>query len=397
MTELLQPGLNGAFVRDGFGNSPGDFRQVSDALSGLRLAVKDTFSIQNLMAASGNPQWGAEQAVARRTAPTVLRLLEAGACWVGKTVTDELTYSLAGINRHYGTPENPAAPDRLPGGSSSGSAVAVAAKLADIALGTDCGGSIRLPASYCGIWGMRPTHGRVVAEGCFTLAQSFDTIGWFARSGEHLGRVLERLMHTRLPDRLPTPRCLVSDDFVAQLDPAVADAFERWLVESGLDVQRIPSGSVPLQDWAAAFRTLQAAEIGQLHGGWIARTQPLMGEDVASRFRMASTVEASAVADAQRVRVEAQVRMASLLGTDGLLVTPPVPGPAPRLAADATEVDDTRSRSQRLLCPAGLAGLPQVTLPWTHVDQAPVGLSVIAPRFADENALAAALMLAGRG
>ena len=396
MMELIQPALNGAFVRDGFGCAPGDVRQTSGALSGLRLAVKDTFEVAQQTAASGNPQWGATQAAALRTAPAVRRLLDAGACWVGKTVTDELTYSLAGINVHYGTPVNPAAHDRLPGGSSSGSAVAVAAGLADIALGTDCGGSIRLPASYCGLWGIRPTHGRVIAEGCFTLAQSFDTVGWLTYSGEQLGQVLEQMLYTRLPDSAPSTRWLVSDDLIAQLDAQVADAFERWLAASGLDVQRLPAGALALEAWAAAFRTLQAAEIAQLHGAWVEREQPLMGSDVAARFRQASAVSASAVAQAQRVRIQAQARLSDLLGSDAALITPPVPGPAPYLTADSTEVDDTRTRSQRLLCPAGLAGLPQVTFPWARVDQAPVGLSVIAPRFADEHAVVAALALSGR-
>ncbi len=105
---------------------------------------------------------------------------------VGKAITDELTYSLNGENIHYGTPVNPKAPGRIPGGSSSGSAVAVAGELADFALGTDCGGSVRAPASFCGIYGMRPSHGRISTAGVFRLAPRFDTVGWFARDGRLL-------------------------------------------------------------------------------------------------------------------------------------------------------------------------------------------------------------------
>src|SRR5690606_22122831 len=207
MNTLLQPGYNGAFVADGFGRSPHEGESgEGTCLAGVRLAVKDVFQIRGMRAGAGNPDWLSAQPVALQTAPVAEWLLDAGACWVGKTVTDELTYSLAGINVHYGTPQNPAASDRLPGGSSSGSAVAVAAGHADLALGTDCGWSVRWPASYCGIWGIRPSHGRVTTQGCFTLAHSFDTVGWFASEGELLERVLQTLLHTQVPDAVADAR-----------------------------------------------------------------------------------------------------------------------------------------------------------------------------------------------
>ncbi|WP_028241251.1 amidase [Stutzerimonas azotifigens] len=392
-SELLQPGYHGAFVRDGFGAAPADARAAS---GWPRLAVKDVFEVAGLTCGAGNPRWLGEQIPARRSAAAVRGLLAAGAVWVGKTVTDELTYSLAGINRHYGTPVNPSAPDRLPGGSSSGSAVAVAADHADLALGTDCGGSIRLPASYCGIWGLRPTHGRIATEGCFTLAQSFDTVGWLARDGETLGRALEALAHTSLGVEQPAGRLLVSADVLAQLDPAVRERFERALADSGLEYQSLVAGSLPLQHWAQAFRTLQAGEIGHLHGPWVRERAPQFGADVAARFAMAMAIEPAAVAAAAQVRRDAQIRLGALLGADGLLLLPPVPGPAPRLSADAAEVDDTRARSQALLCMAGLAGLPQAVMPWTSIDGGPVGLSVLGPRHADELVLHTLRALHGR-
>jgi len=393
MNPLLQPGLHGAFVLNGYGlpmhhlGSDG-----SGALAAVRLAVKDVFEIDGLVCHAGHPQWGRGKTRATQHADAVQWLLLEGCQWVGKTVSDELTYSLAGINIHYGTPVNPRAPDRLPGGSSSGSAVAVAGGHAELALGTDCGGSIRLPASYCGLWGMRPSHGRISAGGCFTLAHSFDTVGWFARSGALLQAAFNSLAHSR-SDSSATPRLLISDDVLGQLDPAVKSAFEHCLDALGRPLTRLPVGTLDLVGWAEAFRVLQSSEIWQQHAQWITSQQPLLGADVAGRFRQASAIQAEQVAAASRVRSQAVACLNRVLGDDGLLVLPPVPGVAPLLAAPAEVVQDTRTRSQRLLCMAGLAGLPQVVMPWLDIEGAPVGLSVMGPRFADEWVLGYALSL----
>lgn len=153
----------------------------SGPLSGLSFAVKDVFDIKGNTSGAGNPDWLRTHPPAESTAPALLALLQRGAALEGTTQTDELMYSLNGENAHYGTPINPVAPDRIPGGSSSGSAVAAAAGLVDFAIGTDTGGSIRIPSSYCGLYGFRPTHGAVSTEGLIPLAHSFDTVGWMSR------------------------------------------------------------------------------------------------------------------------------------------------------------------------------------------------------------------------
>jgi len=393
MNSLLQAGHDGAFVADGFARRPGSNALVDGPLKGLRLAVKDVFQVEGMRCGAGNPAWLAEQPVAGQSAQAVQWLLDAGAEWVGKTVTDELTYSLAGINVHYGTPRNPAAPDRLPGGSSSGSVVAVAAGHADLALGTDCGGSVRLPASYCGVWGVRPSHGRVAAQGCFTLAHSFDTVGWFARSPEVLSAGLEQLLHSRVAVEPPAGRLLVCDDVLAMLDDPVRLAFADWLKHTDVQVEHIPGGRLALEDWADALRVLQAAEVWQQHGRWFEQAGAVFGADVESRLQLAAKVSVEQVAQASARRVQAQQCLTGLLGTDGYMLLPPVPGSAPRLDALPEQVQDTRARSQRLLCMAGLAGLPQVVWPWIRIDGAPVGLSLLGPRFADEQVMGLAARL----
>ena len=131
------------------------------ALSGLTFAAKDIIDVEGHITGCGNPDWLRTHEKALRTAPCIRRLIEAGATLVGKTVTEELATGLTGENIHYGAPINVNAPGRVSGGSSSGSAAAVAAGLVDFSLGSDTGGSVRAPASFCGIYGVRPTHGRV--------------------------------------------------------------------------------------------------------------------------------------------------------------------------------------------------------------------------------------------
>jgi Asp-tRNA(Asn)/Glu-tRNA(Gln) amidotransferase A subunit family amidase len=391
----LWPGLHGAFVADGFGELPSPVEVVNEPrLKYMRLAVKDVFAIDGMTCGAGNPQWLAQQSIAGETAPVVRMLLAEGCQWIGKTVTDELTYSLAGINVHYGTPVNPVDAERLSGGSSSGSAVAVAAGHADLALGTDCGGSIRLPASYCGLWGIRPSHGRVAGQGCFTLAHSFDTVGWFARDAGALGAALECLLHSRLAvSASRSVKLLVSEDVINLLDEPVQRAFEHWLLEQAIVYRRLPAGMLPLDSWAQALRTLQAAEIWQQHGAWVQRTTPQFGIDVAQRFAAAALISPEQVLAAAQLRSQAQSLLTQLLSDHHLLLLPPVPGVAPRLDASAQEVNDTRARSQKLLCLAGLAGLPQVVMPWQRIDGAPVGLSIMGSRFADEAVFETASLL----
>ncbi|WP_250469810.1 amidase [Caballeronia sp. GAFFF2] len=385
---LVQPGLHGAFVADGFDALPAEAwpSRIGAKLAGQRLAVKDVFDIAGLRTGGGNPAWRAEQPVATRTALAVRALLEEGAQWIGKTVTDELTYSLAGVNVHYGTPENPADAGRIPGGSSSGSAVAVAAGHADVALGTDCGGSVRLPASYCGIWGMRPTHGRIATDGCLTLAHSFDTVGWFARDARTLIDAFEVLARSIVGTGDEAFALHVPRHLLACVDADVASRFADSL-QALRDAVTYVEPDASLADWAQAFRVLQAGEIAQRHGQWAREHASSFGADVGARFAMSLTITPEQIAAAQRVRIRAIEAMTQALPSSTYWLVPTVPGVAPRADASAQTVDHARARSQQMLCVAGLAGLPQVNMPWASFDGAPVGLSIIGARGADENVL----------
>ncbi len=365
----------GAFVPGPRARSPGG----AGPLAGVRLAVKDLFDVAGHPTTYGHPDWARTHPLAAGTAPAVTALLEAGAELVGKTKTVELAFGLTGENVWHGTPLNPAAPDRFPGGSSCGSAAAVAADLADLALGSDTGGSVRIPASYCGLYGLRPTHGAVSLAGACGLAPSFDTAGWFARDAG----LLTRAGNVLLPGggfSAAAPLLRVEEAWEGA-DPTVAEALRPALarIEARLGpilpLHLAPEGVDGLY---AAFRVLQAEEVWATLGSWVAATQPRFGPGVAERFEYARQVPPDAAKAARGLRVMFQARLRPLLAGGAVLVFPTSPCPAPLLTASAAEQGRVRARTIGVTAIAGLAGCPEVTLPLGRVDGAPVGLSLVA-------------------
>src|SRR5215470_1021174 len=194
-------------------------------LTGLTFAAKDLFDVEGQPTGGGNPDWARWRPVPDKHAWAVQRLLDAGATLIGKTVTDEVSLGILGENAFDGTPLNPKARDRVPGGSSSGSASAVAQSLCDFALGTDTGGSVRVPASFCGLYGIRPTHGRLNLAGMLPQAPSSDTTGWFARDAETFARVSAVLLGEAPAAALPC-NLLIAVDAFGFADPDVAAALQ---------------------------------------------------------------------------------------------------------------------------------------------------------------------------
>jgi amidase len=367
--------------------------QPDGPLAGLRFAAKDIFDVAGFVTGCGNPDWARSHAPAERHAPVVARLLDAGAELAGKTITDELAYSLNGQNFHYGTPTNVNAPGRIPGGSSSGSAAAVAGGLVDFALGSDTGGSVRIPASYCGLFGLRPTHGRISLEGVMPLAPSFDTVGWFARDAELLRRVGTVLLGGTEGNGTRWRRLLLAADAFALAVPAAAAALMPFLerLEQRLTrAERVEAAPADggLEDWMWRFRHIQAREIMVSLGGWINETRPTFGPESQERFDWAATVSEEQAAAARAARESFAARLGEMLGNDALLCLPTAPGIAPRCDSPAEALKAHRSAVLSLTSVAGLARLPQITLPLARVDGCPLGLSLIAPAGADEDLLA---------
>lgn len=365
-------------------------------LCGLTFAAKDLFDVAGYPTGGGNPFVLALSGVKTTTAPTVQRLLEAGARFVGKTVTDEFAFSMNGNNAHFGQPINGAAPDRITGGSSSGSAAAVSHRLCDIALGTDTGGSVRAPANHCGLYGIRPTHGAVSLRGALDLAPSFDTCGWFARDAASFERVGQVLLPADTVPLPPRPRLLWPTDLwslaVPGVPEALSDATER--VQSLWGRATEVAGvfdSLDAMYWA--FRHLQGREAWQVDGPLIERFAPPLGPGVAERFAWSRGVTDAQVASAQAFRERFRAHMTEQLGGDGVLVLPTMPDVAPRRTDDESALEDYRNRAIRLLCVAGLAGLPQVSLPLAHKDGAPLGLGLIGPQGSDRSLLRMARLM----
>ncbi|GLX70044.1 amidase [Paenibacillus glycanilyticus] len=353
-------------------------------LSGLVFAVKDVFAIKGYTSGAGNPDWLRTHSPWEKTASSIKKLLASGARLTGTTHTDELMYSINGQNEHYGTPINPKAPDRIPGGSSSGSAVAVAAGAVDFALGTDTGGSVRVPSAYCGIYGFRPTHNLVAIDGVIPLAGSYDTVGWMARDSALLRKVGEVLLAGSGSEEEPRSfrRLMFAEEAWEKAEPScrgmLDSSCDRLAQATGLKQEWRSIAPEGLEAWSHAFRTTQGREIWQTHGEWIGREKPVFGESIGARFASASNItDEEAQRDASLRRV-IQSRLHELLGDDGLLVIPTIPGTAPSRTIHGPAVEERRFKTMQLSCIAGLSGLPQVTIPAGEIDGAPIGLSIIA-------------------
>lgn len=383
MPSILERDTLNAFVRETHAELPG---ASGGPLAGLSFGAKDIYAVAGHRVTFGNPVWLTTHGAASETAAAVARLVAAGATMAGKTHTAELTYSLSGENLHYGMPANPAAPGRDCGGSSSGSASATAGGLVDFALGSDTGGSVRLPASFCGLYGVRPSHGRVPLDGACPLAPSFDTAGWFARDPRLLEAVGRVLLEDAAPARACTRLLRAEDAFAlagAEVGAALAPALAR--VESLLGAaQPVTVATEGLLDWGGnVFRVIQGWEAWQSLGGWIREHRPTLGPGVKERFEWAATVDRGAFLAASSRREDIARRLARLLADGAVLALPTAPGVALRAGAPATEVDDFRARALAILCIAGLARLPQVTLPLASLQGCPLGLSLVAARGQD--------------
>lgn len=358
-------------------------------LAGAEFAAKDLFDVAGTRTGAGNPQWRETAVPARVHARSVAALLGAGADLVGKTVTDELAFSLSGTNVHYGTPKNVNAPGRIPGGSSSGSAAAVAAGEVDFALGTDTGGSVRVPASYCGTFGLRPSHGRLDRSGVFLLAPSFCTVGLFARDPARLGdawRALDR--HGRddawapRPSRTPKALVVVPELFELADEGEQEELLARatryaWTAGIPLRTGHLAEGQEELASFLSAFRTIQMIEAWRLHGRWIREGRPALGPGISARFEEASRVDPGLLDGARRRQADLALRLHQLLGDGAYLVQPAASGPPPLLEVAGEEKASLRARTLALTCVAGLAGAPALAVPGRSTGGLPLGLALV--------------------
>ena len=365
-------------------------------LAGLTFAAKDLFDVAGVPTGAGNPDWAADNPVPDKNAWAVQTLLDAGATLIGKTITDEISLGILGENPFFGTPVNSAAPDRVPGGSSSGSAAAVAGGLCDLALGTDTGGSVRVPASFCGLYGIRPTHGRLDLGGMVGQAPSSDTAGWLARDADTFANASAVLLGEAIPTEMPR-RLIVAVDAFGFADEAVRAALAPMVEHlSALigDVHEDVMAPQGLSVWGRAQRTLQPAESWKTFADWVDRVNPRLAFNVVRGMVAGSMTSEEDLSWAGLMRHEARARLEYLLQPGTILCHPATPFPAPPKGLPLQQQNPVREWILCLCAYGGLTGVPVVSIPGAVVDGAPVGLAITGPRGADAMLVAVAQALA---
>ena len=396
-----------AIIRNAFVRPPRSRRERDDGpLIDRSFAVKDNIDVRGEATSAGQPTWEAAHPSADVDAPIVRALLEAGATVHGKTVMDELAYGIEGINRHHGHPINPRAPERVCGGSSCGSASLAAAGEVDFALGTDTAGSIRVPSSWCGLYGIRPGHGLLSLDGIVPLSPPFDTVGWMASEVEtftEIGRVLLApdspaiayssearypAMRSRPPRRIRWWRAA----FEALPSPwreralsQVEDLQRFFACSEEIDFEATPEDRE--SEWSTALRLLQSRGIAETWRVWIDREQPSLAPWIAQRFQSAFAVDDGSLEDAEAIRQRCRDRLTEACD-DAWIALPATAGPAPlRTANDAAQLH-VRLQTMRLVAPACLSGQPQLVIPSPPGDGSlpPLGIALIAAR-GDERSL----------
>lgn len=353
------------------------------SLSGTAMAVKDLYAVAGYPVGAGNAAYLDEAAPALEHAALVGLLLSAGVAIRGISRTDEFAYSMSGTNVHYGSPPNPWAADRVVGGSSNGSASATARGLVDIGLGTDTAGSVRVPASYCGLFGIRTTHGLISLDGVMPLAPSFDAAGWMTRDADLLDRVARCLIGEGPLDEPPTliGSLVIADDLCELAEPstraAVVNAAGQFAVDRGVPLTRtrlLDGIDGAVRD---AFRIVQSAEAWAAHGDWVTAHPGVIGPGVRDRFAFGATVSVAQSNDARRILADARAVIRGRIPAGTAIVMPAASGPAPLIALAGIEKAAMRAATLALTTVAASAGLPVVVAPIAVVDGLPVGIALM--------------------
>ena len=369
----------------------------SGPLTGTSFMVKDLFAIEERKVSNGNPDFYEHATPARDTAPAIMRLLEAGASCTGITVCDEFFYSVLGTNVHYGQPVNARAPKHVTGGSSCGVAAAVAAGMCDFALGTDTAGSIRVPAAFCGLYGLRPTYGRIDTTGATPMAPSYDTVGFLARDAALFRKVGHALLQGAKAE-IEVMRLFLAENFFrhaeGSMDQALWDAIGKFRSALPQPEHMEIAGEEEIAAWRNAFRLIQGFEIQSTLLPFIQSHDVDLGPGIKERFEMAAGITLAEAETARALRNEIADHLLTLVSPGTLIVLPTTPTlPPERDIPDGASFSEFRARTVGLTCPAGHAGLPQVSVPAGVAAGCPIGLSFIGWPGGDETLLDLAVHL----
>ncbi|GER43745.1 glutamyl-tRNA(Gln) amidotransferase subunit A [Striga asiatica] len=375
-------------------------------LTGLSFAVSDVFNIEGFVTGFGNPDWSRTHEAATHTCLAAAALVDGGATCVGKTVVDDMALGVTGESKHYGTPTNPVSPERIPGGASSGAAVAVAAKLVDFSLGIDTDGGVRLPAGYCGILGFRPSHGTVSLSGLIPVSGSLDTVGWFAKDPSILRRVGHVLLQVPYSAQR-NPRNIVIADDCFQSSKFPADRITQVVIKSieklyGRQVLRhenlsdylklkVPSLSninvgqlngegkySPVVLLANAVQQLKRHEFRENHNEWINSVKPTLDPIISAQISVDLDLTDADKEKYYAIRSELRSAINALLKDDGILVIPTSFDPPAKLGAKEISTEEYVIRASSLSSLASMSGCCQVVLPFGVHERCPISLSLLA-------------------
>lgn len=371
-----------SFVREnhiaikGFDNGP---------LKGLTFAAKDVFKILGSTYGNGHPEWLRTNSPDDFTSSLITRLLESGADLIGKTICDELCFSISGENWNYGSPINPHDPRRYAGGSSSGTGAATAGGLVDFAIGSDCLGSVRVPASYNGLLGLRPTYKRIPNDGEAPYCESMDVLAYVAKDREVFKTVSKVMLGE---DKLPVKfkKLIIAKDCFNDVNMDVKQALKPaidFIGENLSSVEEINISPDGLDKWVDVFRIIQGYEVWESYGSWIRKYNPRLSRGPKERLAWASTITMQQYKDAYSKRQAIIDRINNLVSNDTLIIMPTAASIAPLRSAPLEEINTTRSQSSSLLCVSPLTNTPQLTLPMINQHNVPLGISLIGPQDTD--------------
>ena len=350
----------------------------------MRFLCKDMCQIKGFKTSCGNPDFYKHTAEATENAPFLEKILNEGAILEGITICDEFFYSIIGENIHYGTPSNKNAPNCVPGGSSSGSAAALTQVDYDFTIGTDTGGSVRVPASFCGIYGFRPTHGRINLNKVYPMSESFDTLGWFSNNKSNMLKVGKVFFDHFEEIPIEQKNILIPIDIIDNLDENIKSQFYDYCENKFKNLKKVQLSNYNKSELAECFRVIQGYEIKLSMLPWIQKYNPKISTEINSRFEVTKNITVNMYNESINLRKEFVSELDKNLSKEALIIFPTTPFSAPITGQSDNDLSELRKKVMEFTCIGGLSSRPQISIPKFKGSTGPIGLSVLGNKNADE-------------
>ena len=360
------------------------FFNKTGTLKNLNFLVKDMCEIKNFKTSCGNPDFYKKCKIATDYAPFLTDLLNQGATLEGVTICDEFFYSLIGENGHYGTPTNLNAPGCVPGGSSSGSAAALTTNLYDFSIGSDTGGSVRVPASFCGLFGIRPTHNRINTEGVYPMAPSFDTLGWFSKDVDVFKKIGSVLLNSNKKTEFSFEEFVIAEDILELANPEIVKLFDNYVYNKFSEIKKIRLSMHDKEEIADNFRIIQGGEIKENIIPWILENKPKISPEINNRIEMAMKITTDEINKAQKFRENLKVEIDKSLPKGIIAIFPTTPFSSLKCGQSDEQLASYRKKLMEFTSIAGMTSRPQISMPKFKNNTGPIGISLLGWQYSDE-------------